>query len=77
MIDLLKAALAQPGWVDDKIEDQFPRMGGRSGSGMRPPQMDSGPSHNITNQGKKRVLSNSLGDELQGASAKRQRPAER
>jgi len=37
VIDLFEAALEQPGWIDDKVADQFPRAGGKKyslGSGQ-------------------------------------------
>ena len=77
VIGLFKAALKQPDWIDDKVEDQFPRMTTRSGPGIRLPQMDSGSSHNNANQGKKRGLSKSIRDEPERASSKRQKAAER
>ena len=77
VIGLFKGALKQSGWIDDKVEDQFPRMSARSSPGMRLSQMDSEPSHNSTNQGKKRGLSKSIRDEPERASSKRQKAAER
>jgi len=76
VIALFKAALEQPGWIDDKVPDQFPRTGGKSGSGMPPPGSDNGSNHDDPNQGRKRGFSKSLGVDLEQLPAKRRRADE-
>jgi hypothetical protein len=34
VIDLFEAALKQPGWIDDKVGDQFPSAGSKNASGI-------------------------------------------
>ena len=41
MKKLFKEALEQPGWTDDKVEDQFPRTGGVDTSRMPASHMES------------------------------------
>ena len=69
MIDLFEAALRQPGWINDKVPDQFPRAGSKNASGNPLSGMDDGEDYGGPNQGKKRELSKSLG--LEQLSAKR------
>ena len=73
VIDLLEAALKKPGWIDDKVADQFPRTGGKSASSMALSDLDNGENRHNRNQGKKRELSKSLGIDLEQLPAKRQR----
>jgi len=71
IIDLFEAALKQPGWIDDKVADQFPGVGSKSASGVAPPDVDSGGNKCGSNQDKKRRFSKSLGVDLEQLSAKR------
>ena len=59
VIDRFEAALKQPGWIDDKVADQFPSTGSRSTSGML--LSDAGSGGGCGNQGKKRGPSKSSG----------------
>ena len=74
VIDLFEAALKQPGWIDDKVADQFPRVGNKNASGNPLSEMDDGtanhgnPGHG---QSKKRGLSKSLGIDLEQLPVKR------
>ena len=77
MIVLFEAALEKPGWIDDKVADQFPRTGGKNGSGMPLSGVDSGANHGNSNQGKKRGISKSLGSDLEQLPAKRMKGAQR
>lgn len=76
MIELFKTALEQPGWINDKVEDQFPRARSKNASGVRLSQMGKGTNQDNNNQGKKRGLSKSLGVDLEELPAKRQRADE-
>ena len=71
VIDLFEAALRQPGWIDDKVADQFPRTGSKNASGVPLSDLDNGEGHCEPNRGKKRGLSKSLGIDLEQLSAKR------
>ena len=71
VIDLFEAALEQPGWIDDKVADQFPRTGSKNASGVPPSDMDDGWDHDNPKQGKKRGFSNSLGVDLEQLPVKR------
>jgi hypothetical protein len=71
VIDLFEVALKQPGWIDDKVADQFPRVGSKNASGNPLSEMDNGGNHSNPNQGKKRGLSKSLGVDLEQLPAKR------
>ena len=71
VVDLFEAALKQPGWVDDKVADQFPRAVSKNASGMHLSEVDNGGNHVIANQGKKRGISKSLGVDLEQLPAKR------
>jgi len=71
VIDLFGAALNQPGWIDDKVADQFPGAGSRNASGVTPSNMDNGGNQRDPSQGKKRGFSKSLGVDLEKLSAKR------
>ena len=74
VINMFKEALEKPGWMDDdKVADQFPRAANKNTSRMPPSEMDSGESRENVKQGKKRGLSKSLGIDLEGLPAKRQR----
>ena len=74
VIDLFEAALKQPGWIDDKVADQFPRVGSKNTSGNPLSEMDNGViNHGNPGQGKKRGLSKSLGIDLEQLPAKRQK----
>ena len=70
MIDLFEAALRQPGWIDDKVADQFPRSGSKNASETPLSNLDDGQDCE-PNRGKKRGLSKSLGVDLEQLSAKR------
>ena len=74
MIDLFEVALKKPGWIDDKVLDQFPRAGSKSGSGM--PLSGVEANYGNPNQGKKRGISKSLGADLEQLPAKRNRGAQ-
>ena len=69
MIGLFEAALKQPGWIDDKVEDQFPSVGSRSASGI--PLSGAGGGEGRGNQGKKRGPGKSLGVDLGQLGAER------
>ena len=71
VIDLFEAALKRPGWIDDKVPDQFPRPGSRNSSGITLSGADNGGNHDNPNQGKKRGPSKSLGTYLEELPAKR------
>jgi hypothetical protein len=71
VIALFEAALDQPGWIDDKVADQFPRAGSKNTSGMVLAETDNRGNCGNPNQGKKRGLSKSLGIDLEELSAKR------
>jgi hypothetical protein len=72
VIGLFEEALKQPGWIDDKVADQFPRVGSKNASGIPSSDLDnSGAGRYNPNQGKKRVFSKSLGIDLEQLSAKR------
>jgi hypothetical protein len=71
VINLFKAALEKPDWIDnDRVPDQFPRTGEKSGSGVPALALDNGVN---INQGKKRGISKSLGVELEQLTAKRRK----
>ena len=61
MIDLLEAALKQPGWIDDKVVDQFPRADGNNASGIALSDPDDVDNHN---NGEKHGFSESLGMDI-------------
>ena len=71
VIDLFEAALEQPGWIDDKVEDQFPSAASKNALGMDPSDLDDGGGYLSPNQGKKRGLTKSLGVDLEQLPAKR------
>ena len=71
VIGLFDTALEQPGWIDDKVADQFPGAGSRNVSGITLLDMDNGEKKCNPNQGKKRGFSKSLGVDLEQLSAKR------
>ena len=71
VIGLFEEALKQPGWIDDKVADQFPRAGSKNASGIPLLDLDSGDGRCNPNQGKKRGLSKSLGVDLEQLPAKR------
>lgn len=74
VIDLFEAALEQPGWIDDKVADQFPRTGSKNASGNPLSDMDNGVAdygNPGQGQSKKRGLSKSLGIDLERLPAKR------
>jgi len=71
VIDLFEAVLEQPGWIDDKVADQFPRAGSKNTSGNPLSDLGNGEGHCNPNQGKKRVLGQSLGIDLEQLPAKR------
>ena len=73
VISLFEAALEQPGWIDDKVVDQFPRSGDKNGSGMPPLGSGSRANGGDPNQGKKRRPSKSSAVDLEQVPAKRQR----
>lgn len=75
VINLFKAALEKPGWINDKVVDQFPRTANRGTSGVR--LSNNGPNRDNANQGKKRGLTQSLGVDLEELPAKRQRATDR
>ena len=77
VIVLFEAALEKPGWIDDKVADQFPRTGGKNGSGMPLSGVDTGANYGNPNQGKKRGISKSLGADLEQLPAKRMKGAQR
>jgi hypothetical protein len=71
VIDLFDAALKQPGWIDDKVADQFPGAGSRNVSVTALSDVDNGGNQCNPNQDKKRGFSKSLGVDLEQQSAKR------
>jgi len=74
MIGLFEAALEQSGWIDDKVADQFPRVGSKNASRNPLSEMDNGVvnhSNPSQGQGKKRGLSKSLGIDLERLPTKR------
>ena len=71
VIDLFEAALKEPGWIDDKVADQFPRASSKNASGITLSDLDNGDGHRNPNKGKKRGLSKSLGVDLEQLPAKR------
>jgi hypothetical protein len=71
VIGLFEAALEQPGWIDDKVPDQFPRAGSKNASGMALMETDNGGNPGNPNQGKKRGFSKSLGIDLEQLPVKR------
>ena len=74
VIDLFEAALKQPGWIEDKVADQFPRVGSKNASGIPLLETDNGVvDYGNPGQGKKRGLSKSLGIDLEQLPAKRQK----
>ena len=73
VIDLFEAALRQPGWIDDKVADQFPRTSSKNASGVPLSDLDNGEGHCDPNRGNKRGLSKSLGIDLEQLPAKRQK----
>ena len=73
--DLFKAALERPGWIDDKVPDQFTKTRSKNGSGVPPAASDNVVIRGA-NQRKKRALSKSLGVDLEQQPAKRQREDE-
>ena len=71
VIGLFEAALERPGWIDDKVPDQFPRAGSKNASGMILTETDNGGNPGNPNHGKKRGFSKSLGIDLEQLPAKR------
>jgi hypothetical protein len=71
VIGLFEEALKQPGWIDDKVADQFPRIGSKNTSGIPLSDLDNGAGRCNPNQGKKRGFSKSLGIDLEQLPAKR------
>jgi hypothetical protein len=71
VIALFEAALKQPGWIDDKVVDQFPRAGSKNASGMILAETENGENAGNPNRGKKRGVSKSLGIDLEQLPAKR------
>jgi len=71
VIDLFKAALAQPGWIDDKVADQFPSAASKNALGIDPSDLDDEGDYLSPNQGKKRGFTKSLGVDLEQLPAKR------
>ena len=71
VIDLFETALRQPGWIDDKVADQFPSPGSKNASGVPLSDLDNGEGRCNPNQGKKRVFGKSLGIDLEQLPAKR------
>ena len=65
VINLFEAALKRPGWINDKVEDQFPRGGSKNVSGMPLSDLDNGDGRYNSDQGKKRGLSKSMGTDLE------------
>ena len=61
VIDLFEAALKQPGWIDDKVADQFPSAASMKALGMDPSELEDGGGYLNPNQGKKRGFTRSLG----------------
>ena len=61
VIDLFEAALKQPGWIDDKVADQFPSAASMKALGMDPSELEDGGGYLNPNQGKKRGFTKSLG----------------
>ena len=61
VIDLFEAALKQPGWINDKVADQFPSAASMKALGMHPSDLEDGGGYLNPNQGKKRGLTKSLG----------------
>ena len=41
VIGMFEEALKQPGWIDDKVADQFPRAGSKNASNGKP-SLESG-----------------------------------
>ena len=64
VIGMFEEALKQPGWIDDKVADQFPRVGSKNASGNLLSDLDNGEGNGNPNQGKKRVSGQSLGIDL-------------
>ena len=74
MIDLFEEALKQPGWIDDKVADQFPEFGTKNASRNPLSEVDNRVvNHGNLDQGKKRGLSKSTGNDLEQLPAKRQK----
>ena len=71
VIGMFEEALKQPGWIDDKVADQFPRAGSKNASGNLLSDLDNGEDRCNPNQGKKRVFGRSLGIDLEQLPAKR------
>jgi len=72
VIDLFEDALKQPGWIDDKVADQFPGFGSKHASGNPLSGVDhEAVNHGNPRQGKKRGPSESLGFNLEQLPAKR------
>jgi hypothetical protein len=76
VIDLFKAALEKPGWIDDRVPDQLTRPVEHTSSGMHPPEVDGGANRTDPGRGKKRGFSKSWGGDLEQLSVKRRRGAE-
>ena len=71
-IDLFEDALKQPGWIDDKVADQFPGYGSKNASGNPLSELNNGVvNYGNPTQGKKRGLSKNLGIDLEQLPAKR------
>ena len=58
MIDLFEATLEKPGWIDNKVQDQFPSAGSKSALGV--PLLGRGGWKGNGNPGKKHRLTKSL-----------------
>jgi len=71
VIDIFDVALKQPGWIDDKVADQFPGAGSKNTSGITLSDMDNGGNECNPNQSKKRGFSEGLEADLEQLSAKR------
>ena len=75
MIDMFKRALEQPGWIDDKVVDQYPTPGSKTISGwlfLR----DNGASRVLPTHGKKRGPVRSIMPDKEEVAVKRRRGAE-
>ena len=70
VISLFEAALKQPGWIDDKVTDQFPSVASKSALGIPLSNLSNGDGCCNPNQGKKRELGKSLGTDSEQLPAK-------
>ena len=71
IIGLFENALRRPGWIDDKVADQFPGAGRKDASGNPLSDLSGREDHFDPNQGKKRALSGGLGVGVEQLPAKR------